>query len=1296
MKKILQKVFGAAFAISAVAALSAQNRKIDVWDFGGVPESGAVNHISQTDIDNTALLGTGGKYDSAGDISYGDLTLTVVANDRAYYGTEANPGKKSYGTQGYASYTFDDGYISNGIYYCNGSGGDNRRCLTLKNVRAGDIVTFYARLSAAADTTIHFSTVGEDGKVTTVQDETAPIKAESQIYSYIALTSGTYRIWTDKKAGKPVFYRVVRKPAIEVSGSLSNLNGKGSLKFVVKGTNQELNAAVSGTSYKASLPAGKTFTAVLAGVPGYGINPETRILDLSKVAPGISHTANLVVAEAILYKASGKLTGIDSKYDTSKLKLVMNPPKGSVYQPIEAKLSGGNGTFDYEAKLEPMVRYTASLEGANDYEITKGGSFELSKDFSENIEVSLKKTYAVNGKFFGETKPLPKSLSFKNLDDGYVYSGKISKNSYSVNLRDGQYEVLAETENTKTVNHVVISGSALSKDIKMSFKIVPETKIKLKKDLKVGPKAKYKTVNSALRAAKAMNPKSEKDRITIHIAPGTYREQVIVNVPYVTLKNDTPSKEVKLTWYYGIGYTYYSADEKGWYDEDLAYDKFAKHPVAKWGGATYVQPYATAFRAEGITFETSFNKYITDAELADGVKSDGSVPERKINSDVRSKPLTERSAAILIEACRTEFVNCKFLGSQDTLYTGYNSEAQKSENNPYKNEVLRSYFRNCFIEGNTDFIFGDGDVVFEDCEISFAGYTTEGAAGGYLTAARTTSKKGYLFYNCLLSANQNYFVGQGYLGRPWGKDACVAFVNSTIGTANIFSVQGWTQMSGNKPENANFREFGTIEDGENADLDYRTEGTVLSKIDGFEPKDFFGDWTPAFRELPKKSGEAAFAKKPSFTTDDDINTPYPGHTITLHYSLGKADDEDISSIKWYRISGSEETLIKESKGFADKTYLLTKDDSNSFIKAVVTPKLRSGKTGAPAEVKLEAQIKEGYASPAKAAADRPRTAGAINVFLAGDSTVTDYSANGIWMGGKVRSEGSWGEYIQAFFGNSVAIQNYAQGGRSSRNFINEGSLKKIQDRIGKGDYLFIQFGHNDCHNEAGYLEDRYVPLGKADSNGIYPVTAGKKIKTPSSLVSKYGDEFYGWQGGTYKWYLKQYVDIAKKAGAIPVLVTPVSRLYFNADGTIRPHHDSEDKSTESMGTFPTENNAYCEAVKQLAAEEKVLLIDGFELTKKFYENAYKSAGSEEYARKLMFPGDSTHNNKLGGFILAGEFAKEIKAKIPSLAKNLVKPTKVLGENADGENQFTVDSTGNFTCKEAYWTSYEQKVMNSLK
>ena len=108
-----------------------------------------------------------------------------------------------------------------------------------------------------------------------------------------------------------------------------------------------------------------------------------------------------------------------------------------------------------------------------------------------------------------------------------------------------------------------------------------------------------------------MAPKSEADRITIHIAPGVYRDQVIINTPYLTLKNDTPNQEVKLTWYYGIGYNYYSADPQGYYNEERAYDKFEKRGVAKWGVATYVQKGAKYFRAEGITFETSFNKYVT-------------------------------------------------------------------------------------------------------------------------------------------------------------------------------------------------------------------------------------------------------------------------------------------------------------------------------------------------------------------------------------------------------------------------------------------------------------------------------------------------------------------------------------------------------------------------------------------------------------------------------------------------------------------------------------------------------------
>ena len=168
--------------------------------------------------------------------------------------------------------------------------------------------------------------------------------------------------------------------------------------------------------------------------------------------------------------------------------------------------------------------------------------------------------------------------------------------------------------------------------------------------------------------------------------------------------------------------------------------------------------------------------------------------------------------------------------------------------------------------------------------------------------------------------------------------------------------------------------------------------------------------------------------------------------------------------------------------------------------------------------------------------------------------------------------------------------------------------------------------------------------------------------------------------------------MAKNAGAIPVLITPVSRLYFGSDGKISPHHDSKDKSTK---TQTTSNNAYVEAVRQLAKEEKVILLDGFEFTKALYEKAFADKKNKSEAEVLMNEGESTHNNKLGGFILAGEFAKVIKAKIPALAKSLVHPKKAIGENSDGSLMFTVDSNGVFSCNDSYWTNYEQKVMDSF-
>lgn len=270
-----------------------------------------------------------------------------------------------------------------------------------------------------------------------------------------------------------------------------------------------------------------------------------------------------------------------------------------------------------------------------------------------------------------------------------------------------------------------------------------------------------------------------------------------------------------------------------------------------------------------------------------------------------------------------------------------------------------------------------------------------------------------------------------------------------------------------------------------------------------------------------------------------------------------------------------------------------------------------------------------------AAADAP--AQKINVYLAGDSTVKSY--------GSSRGEGGWGEFLQDYFTNDVAIVNHSEGGRSSRSFINEGRLDRILNAIKPNDYLFIQFGHNDCAVDK--KDERYVPIGTPDAAGVYPVTAGTKVATPDVLKSRLSvPTCYTYDcGGTYKWYLKQFVDGAKSKGAIPVLVTPVSRIYFSGE-KIRPHHDD----------LTSKNDAYVTAVKQLAAEEKVLCIDMFEITKATYERF----GINETA-KLQFVKaggviDNTHNNKFGGFYVGGLMAQEIKKANISISQYVKKPS----------------------------------------
>lgn len=364
-----------------------------------------------------------------------------------------------------------------------------------------------------------------------------------------------------------------------------------------------------------------------------------------------------------------------------------------------------------------------------------------------------------------------------------------------------------------------------------------------KTDLYVGDSSKpnnFNTVQEAVNKAASINPGSENDRVTIHISPGTYRQQVIVQTPFISFVNANPSKEVILTWYYGIGYKYYSVGSKNYYDANSAKQTGSKKtPSYRWGATVLLLPNAKHFQAQDITFENSFNRYMTNEEIKDGVELVGDTANSKITvvrkqgTDVRAKASKERSAALSTDTTNSEFKNCKFLSSQDTLYTG---------NGPH-------YFKNCHIEGNTDYIFGEASAVFDGCELCFYGYS-DGTNPPVITAAKggKNDDLGYLFMNCKVTANGSLKNTAGFLGRPWSQAAKVTYVNTVL-SGNVIDPAGWTQMSGVQPESVQgFREGGTKNaDGSKVDLSKR-KGHTLSdgEINNINMNSYLKGWKPAY------------------------------------------------------------------------------------------------------------------------------------------------------------------------------------------------------------------------------------------------------------------------------------------------------------------------------------------------------------------------------------------------------------------------------------------------------------------
>jgi pectinesterase len=163
-----------------------------------------------------------------------------------------------------------------------------------------------------------------------------------------------------------------------------------------------------------------------------------------------------------------------------------------------------------------------------------------------------------------------------------------------------------------------------------------------------------------------------------------------------------------------------------------------------------------------------------------------------------------QAVAVLTTGDKIAFENCRFLGFQDTLYT------KGTQDNPDKTKISRNYFKNCYIEGTTDYIFGAGTAVFENCTI----YSKKNAS--YVTAASTIegNEYGYVFINCNLTGDAD--ANSVYLGRPWRPFARTVYINCAIDST--IKTEGWHNWSKPDAEKTTFyAEYNSKGSGANAE-----------------------------------------------------------------------------------------------------------------------------------------------------------------------------------------------------------------------------------------------------------------------------------------------------------------------------------------------------------------------------------------------------------------------------------------------------------------------------------------------
>ncbi len=245
--------------------------------------------------------------------------------------------------------------------------------------------------------------------------------------------------------------------------------------------------------------------------------------------------------------------------------------------------------------------------------------------------------------------------------------------------------------------------------------------------------AEFRSVQAAVDAV----PEGNAERVVIRICPGVYRERLVVprEKPYITFRGEDAHTTV------------------------LTYGLHARSPKPDGAGEVGTTGSSSTFLkgddfvAERITFAN---------DTPDGVA---------------------QAVAVKVEGDRMTFRDVRFLGWQDTLYAHGRSMESPAP--------ARQYYRDCYIEGDVDFIFGSATAVFENCDI-------HSKSAGYVTAASTPAHRahGYVFLDCRLTKAPGVEPATVYLGRPWRDHAAVVFIRTWMD--DHVRPEGWHNWS--RPE----------------------------------------------------------------------------------------------------------------------------------------------------------------------------------------------------------------------------------------------------------------------------------------------------------------------------------------------------------------------------------------------------------------------------------------------------------------------------------------------------------------